>query len=190
MELSSFLYLCIFIVPGVQNIQITLYTTSVKRIKVLVFKEFAIHFNKIIKLSSEDIGWVSYNTYPQGVNSQFSRRTIVLSPIPLCGFSPYIIKHSSVIRWVSYNSSQFWHYLHKDGLPGALVVKSPPANVRDIKDLGSIPGSGRSLGGGHGNPLQYSCLENPMDRGAWWARVHRVTESDTIQVTEHSRTQR
>ena len=52
-----------------------------------------------------------------------------------------------------------------------LVVKNPPANSGDIRDTGSIPGSGRSPGGGHGTPLQYSCLENPMDRGAWWATV-------------------
>ena len=50
-----------------------------------------------------------------------------------------------------------------------LVVKNPPPNAGDIRDAGSIPGSGRNLGGGHGNPLQYSCLENPMDRGAWQA---------------------
>ena len=49
----------------------------------------------------------------------------------------------------------------------ALVVKNPRANTGDIRDVGSIPGSGRSPGGGHGNPLQYSCLENPMDRGVW-----------------------
>ena len=49
----------------------------------------------------------------------------------------------------------------------ALVVKNPPANAGDIRDKGSIPGSGRSPGRGHGNPLQYSCLEYPMDRGAW-----------------------
>ena len=49
----------------------------------------------------------------------------------------------------------------------------------DVGDLGSIPGSGRPPGGGHGNPLQYSCLENPTDRGAWWATVHGVTESQT-----------
>jgi len=49
------------------------------------------------------------------------------------------------------------------------VVKNPPANAGDIKDMGSIPELGRSLGGGHGNPLHYSCLENPMDRGACWA---------------------
>ena len=52
-----------------------------------------------------------------------------------------------------------------------LVVKNPPANAGDLRDAGSIPGSGRSLGGGHDNPLQYSCLENPMDREAWWAMV-------------------
>ena len=56
----------------------------------------------------------------------------------------------------------------------ALVVKNPPANAGD---LGSIPGLGRSLGGGHGNPLQYSCLENAMDTGAWTATVQRVTQS-------------
>ena len=61
----------------------------------------------------------------------------------------------------------------------ALVVKSPPASAGDIGDLGSIPGFGRSLAEGHGNSLQYSCLENPMDRGAWCATVHRVTNSLT-----------
>ena len=61
----------------------------------------------------------------------------------------------------------------------ALEVNNLPANERDIGDVGSIPGLGRSLGGGNGNPLQYSCLENPMDRGAWWATVHRVAKSQT-----------
>ena len=60
-----------------------------------------------------------------------------------------------------------------------LVVKNPPASARDIRDTGSIPGSGRSPGGGYGNPLQYSCLENPMDRGAWQATVHGVAKSQT-----------
>ena len=58
-----------------------------------------------------------------------------------------------------------------------LVIKNPPANAGDIRDAGSIPGSGRSPGEGHGIPLQYSCLENPMDRGAWQAMVHRVAKS-------------
>ena len=56
----------------------------------------------------------------------------------------------------------------------ALVVKNPPANAGDIRDSGSIPGSGRPPGGGHGNPLLYCCLENPMDRGAYQATVHGV----------------
>jgi len=59
----------------------------------------------------------------------------------------------------------------------ALVVKNPFANAGDIKDGGSIPGLGRSPGEGKGNALRYSCLGNPMDRGAWWATVHRVAES-------------
>ena len=53
-----------------------------------------------------------------------------------------------------------------------LVVKYPPTNAGDPRDVGSIPGLARSPGEGHGTPLQYSCLENPMDRGAWWATVH------------------
>ena len=59
----------------------------------------------------------------------------------------------------------------------ALVVSNQPANAADIGDVGLILGLGRSPGGGHGNPLQYSCLENPMDRGAWRATVHRVAKS-------------
>ena len=59
-----------------------------------------------------------------------------------------------------------------------LVLKNPPANAGDLRDVGSIPGSGWSLGGGQGNPLQYSCLENPTNRGAWRATVHGGAESD------------
>ena len=59
------------------------------------------------------------------------------------------------------------------------MVKKPPANAEDIKDTGLIPGLGRSPGGGNGNLLQYSYLENPMDRGAWWVAVHGVTNSQT-----------
>jgi len=54
------------------------------------------------------------------------------------------------------------------------MVRNIPANAGDIRDMGSIPGWGRPPGGGHGNPPQYSCQENPMDRGAWWATVHGV----------------
>ena len=70
----------------------------------------------------------------------------------------------------------------KRGFPGGSVVKNLPANAGDV---GSIPGLERSPGEGKGNPLQYSCLENFMDRGSWWATVHRVTESD---MTEYAHT--
>ena len=59
------------------------------------------------------------------------------------------------------------------------MVKNLPANAGGTGDTGSVPGSGRSPGGGNGNPLQYSCLENPMDRGAWQATVHGVTKIQT-----------
>ena len=63
----------------------------------------------------------------------------------------------------------------------ALLVKNLPANAGDIRGVGLILGSERSAGGEHGNALQYSCLENPMDRGTWWATVHRISESDTTK---------
>ena len=59
------------------------------------------------------------------------------------------------------------------------MVKNPLANAGDLRDAGSIPELGGSPGGGYGHPIQYSCLENPIDRGAWWAIVHRVTQSQT-----------
>ena len=65
------------------------------------------------------------------------------------------------------------------GFPGGTVVKNSPANAGDLRDVGLIPGSGRAPGGGHGNPLQYPCLENPVDRGAWWAAAHGVVPSQT-----------
>ena len=75
-----------------------------------------------------------------------------------------VTKHTCRILW----SSQV-----------ALVVKNPPVNAGAVRDTGSIPGLGRSPGRGHGNPFQYICLENPVDRGAWQATVHRVTKSWT-----------
>ena len=65
------------------------------------------------------------------------------------------------------------------GFPGGIVVKNPPANAGDARDMGFISRSGRSPGGQNANPLQYSCLENPMNRGVWWATVHGVTKSQT-----------
>ena len=67
------------------------------------------------------------------------------------------------------------------------MVKNPPANIGDVRDVGSIPGSGRSPGRGHGNPLQYFCLKNPMDRGAWWATVHGIAKSWT-RLSTHTHT--
>ena len=68
------------------------------------------------------------------------------------------------------------------GFPGG--AKNPPVNAGGVRDMGLIPGLRRSPGGGHGNSLQYTCLENPMDRGAWWTTVHRVCqESDMTEMT-------
>ena len=63
------------------------------------------------------------------------------------------------------------------GFQVVLVVKNPPASAGELREAGSIPGWGRSPGGGNGNPLQYPCLEKPMDREAWWATVPEVTKS-------------
>ena len=65
------------------------------------------------------------------------------------------------------------------GFPGGTSDKEPPANTGDIRDMGSVLGSGRFPGRGHGNPLLYSCLENPIDRRAWWVTVHSVAKSQT-----------
>ena len=65
------------------------------------------------------------------------------------------------------------------------MVKNWPANAEDTRDAGLIPKSGRSTGEGNGNPLQYSCLENPMDRGAWWAAVHGVEKSQ-VHLSTHT----
>ena len=76
-------------------------------------------------------------------------------------------------------SSFFLNTLSWEGFLGVLVVKNLPAIAGDVRDTGWIPRSGRSPGGGPGNPLQYSCLGNPMDRGACWATTHRVAKSQT-----------
>ena len=73
-----------------------------------------------------------------------------------------------------------------------LEVKNLSANAGDVRDMGLIPGSGRSSGGGYDNPLQYSCLANPMDRGAWWGTVHEVAQSQTwlkwLSTSAHTHT--
>ena len=66
------------------------------------------------------------------------------------------------------------------------MVKSLSFSAGDVRDMGSIPESGRYPGGGHGNPLQYSCLKNLIDREVWLSMVHRLTELDTTEVTLHA----
>ena len=85
----------------------------------------------------------------------------------------YKITNQYVSKVSQKNKGRLSNY---QGLPGGSKVKASACNAGD---LGSIPGSGRSPGEGNGNPLQYSCLENPMDREAWWATVHGVTKSHT-----------
>ena len=87
---------------------------------------------------------------------------------------------TSVPEWTdeNVNCTKIFFSKTDQGFPGGAVVKNPPANERGTRDLGSIPGWGRSLEGGNGNPLQYSFLGNPMDKGAWRATVH-VTKSRT-----------
>ena len=72
---------------------------------------------------------------------------------------------------------EFWVYFGRNASQVALVIKNSPASAGDVRDMDSIPGSGRSPGGEHGSPCQDSCLENPMDRGAWQATVHRIAKS-------------
>ena len=97
--------------------------------------------------------------------------------------------HSSVVqplRSVSFRTWAFFmHVCILRGFPGGSVVKNPPANARNIGDSGWIPGLGRSSGGGNGNSLQYSWLENPMDRGVWWVTVHGVAkELDCVDIQQ------
>ena len=78
----------------------------------------------------------------------------------------------------------YWGFWVSGGFPGSSVVRNPPASAGNAGDLGSIPGSGRSPGGGHGNTSQYSYLENPMDRGAWQVTVHGIARVRPACVTE------
>ena len=91
-------------------------------------------------------------------------------------FLGYMVTLFNFLRSCQTISHSRWTIL---GFPGAISGKEPTCQYRRRKRCRFVPGSGRSPGGGHGNSLQYSCLENPMDRGAWWAMVHRVAESWT-----------
>ena len=123
--------------------------------------------------------------------------------LPLCGwcgnlwwylsYSKHLILDCIIVTCINICILKKWnHFLHITylkiffarahyflGFPSGSAGKNPPAKAGDARDMGLIPGLGRSTGEGNGNPLQYSCLENPMDRGTWWAIVHGVAKSWT-----------
>ena len=86
------------------------------------------------------------------------------------------MKNFCIAKDITEESKKTTHRMGEGDLPGGSDGKESTCNAGD---LGLIPGLGRSPGGGHGNPFQYSCLENPMDRGAWWTTVHGVAKSQT-----------
>ena len=97
----------------------------------------------------------------------------------------YIYIQNQNYNKITQNSFKYPCYF--SGFPGGSVVKSPPASAGDVGDSGSIPGLGRCPGGSNGNPLQYFCLENPMDGGAYQATVYRVAKSQA-QLSAHTHT--
>ena len=93
-------------------------------------------------------------------------------------FSSLVVIYSYVSLWFNFSDLSKFTLLI-DVLAQWLSSKESACNARATGDMGSVPGLGRSPGGWHSNPLQYSCLENPKNRGAWWATVHAVTKSQT-----------
>ena len=85
----------------------------------------------------------------------------------------------SCVELYKVSESKLLHPVPRQTFPGGSVVKNPPVNAGNTRDVGSTSGSGRSPGGGNGNPLQYSCPGNPVDKGTWWVTVHGVTKSWT-----------
>ena len=104
--------------------------------------------------------------------------------IYICAFSWELAHYNELNKMLINTKNTAWlqillECLLRGGLSRWLCGKDPLAKAGDTRDMGSIPGSGRSRGVGNGNPLQYSCLENPMGRGAWWAIVHGAAKSWT-----------
>ena len=112
--------------------------------------------------------WTSRVTQLNVTGSLFEPRTLCLTGLLFMDMSchPWCNKEH-----LEYRINVLW------ASQVALVIKYLPANSGDLRVTGSIPGSGRSPREGHSNPLQFSCLENPMNRGAWWAKVHRFAQS-------------
>ena len=107
-----------------------------------------------------------------------------LSPTVPITWAPFRISSSQYVPLACWEEARllvmyYYYIIWVIVFPGGASGKEPACQCRRHRDTGLISGSGRCPGGGHGNPLQYSCLENPMDRGAWWAMVHRVTQSQT-----------
>ena len=103
-----------------------------------------------------------------------------------------LVVFNKLCMWLWARLSLETHWVTRVASQVALVVKNQPANAGDVRDVGSVPGSGRFPGGGQGSPLQYSCLDNPMDRGAWRATVCGVKESQTkwSRLAQHSVTRK
>ena len=139
-------------------------------------------------------GWVPYRNLGSGIYAEFLKYK-KLTPWVLCNQQPETMALTDKGEILI----QFTDHTRKFGYIGnvprcfgasqvAQVVKNSPANTRDVRDVDSTPGSGRPPGGGHGYPLQYSCLESPMDRGVWQAPVYRDAKSQTqlMQLSTHT----
>ena len=120
------------------------------------------------------IPWLLVSFNLSGAGGPWQSHTSNVEPHPLSLGDAWVSPCPHSFPWQLCSISGF-----KWASQVARVVKNPPANGRDIKDMSSIPGLGRPPGGGHGNPLRYSYLENPLDRGAWSATVHGVVKSLT-----------
>ena len=142
---------------------------------------WSVGFN--ISPSNESSGislpWLHVLLY-QGLSSNADRTSRPTQPGQLLPHPSQFPLCLGEFSWYSLPDKPFIpDYMLMGATQVVLVIKKLPANAGDVRDLGSTPGMGRSPGGGSGNPLQYSCLENPMDGGAWWATVHGVTKSQT-----------
>ena len=136
---------------------------------------------------SESHSVVSDSLWPHGLygpwnspgqNTGVGSLSLFQGIFPAQGLNPGLLHCRRILYQLSHKGSPFQGLLWVK-IQGALVVKHPPASAEGTRGVGSIPGSGRSPGGGNGHPLQYSCLENPIDRGAWRTTVHRMTKSWT-----------
>ena len=119
------------------------------------------------------LSWILLHTLLYSINTQ-RWREIQVPPFYLLLFAFLVVLHG---MWDLTSLTRNWNCI--PCFPGGTSSKETPANSGDLRDSGLIPGWGRAPGGGHGNPLQYSCLEKPMDRGALWATVYGVAKSQT-----------